>query len=146
MSNPEDETVGSGCEWIKDDGSRCRARAQEGSRYCFFHDPDMESERKEAQQRGGRANRATALPADEPDVPLSNLKEIADFEARVINRLWRHEISAKEATALCFGCSQLGKLREASETEQRIAALEQAQNPGPTEGPLSDPFADEEFK
>ena len=95
MSNPEDETVGSGCEWTKDDGSRCRARAQEGSRYCFFHDPHMESERKEAQQRGGRANRATALPADEPDVPLSNLKEIADFEARVINRLWKHEISAR---------------------------------------------------
>jgi hypothetical protein len=77
MSNSEDEIAGphGTCERVKDDGSNCRAPARQGSRYCFFHDPAKENERKEAQQRGGRANRATVLRADAPDVPLNSLKD-----------------------------------------------------------------------
>ena len=146
MNSSEDEIAGSGgtCERVKDDGSKCRAPVRQGSRYCFFHDPAKENERKEAQQRGGRANHATVLSADAPDVPLDSLKDIAGLFARVINQQLRGEVSTKEASSLGYNLCQLAKLREASSMEERLAALEKAQKTRLPEAPLTDPFEDEE--
>jgi hypothetical protein len=146
MSNSEDEIAGPGdtCERIKYDGSKCRAPARQGSRYCFFHDPAKENERREAQQRGGRANRATVLDADAPDLSLNRLKDIAALYARIINLQLRGEVSPKEASSLGYNCSQLAKLLEASNIEERLANLEKVQKTHLPEAPLSDPFEDEE--
>jgi hypothetical protein len=146
MDNTEDETAGphGTCEAVKDDDSECRAPARQGSRYCFFHDPAKENERKEAQQRGGRANRATVLPADAPDVPLTSLKDLVGLYARVINLQLKGEVSPKEASSLGYNCSQLAKLLEASNIEQRLVALEKVQRTRLPEEPLSDPFEDED--
>ena len=132
------------CEDIKDDGTRCRASAIRGSRYCFFHDPTKANERKEAQQRGGRANRATVLPADAPDLPLNSLKDIAASICAVINLQLKGEVSPKEASSLGYNCSQLAKLLEASNMEQQLANFEKVQKTRPPEAPLLDPFEDEE--
>jgi hypothetical protein len=146
MSNSEDEIAGPNgtCEGVKDDGSKCRAPARQDSRYCFFHDPAKENERKEAQQRGGRANRATVLRSDAPDVPLNSLKDVVGLYARVINLQLKGEVSPKEASSLGYNFCQLAKLLEASSTEARIAALERAQKGRLPEAPLADPFEDED--
>jgi hypothetical protein len=146
MDNSEDEIAGSGgtCERVKDDGSKCRAPARQGSRYCFFHDPTKEIERKEAQQRGGRANHATVLATDAPDLPLKRLEDIAALYARIINLQLRGEVSPKEASSLGYNCSQLAKLLEASSIEKRLANLEKVQKTHLPEAPLPDPFEDEE--
>lgn len=44
------------CAATTDDGP-CAAPAQEGSAYCYWHDPTKEAERREAASRGGRAPR-----------------------------------------------------------------------------------------
>lgn len=146
MTNPEDEIFGPGgtCEGVKDDGSKCQAPVRQGSRYCFFHDPAKETARKDAQQRGGRANRATVLPADAPDLPLNSVKDIASLYSRIINLQLRGEISPKEASSLGYNCAQLVKLLDASNTEERLAALENARKTRVPDAPLSDPFEDEE--
>jgi hypothetical protein len=141
-----DETINQDgtCEGVKDDGARCRASVIRGSRYCFFHHPAKENERREAQQRGGRGNRATVFSADAPDVPLTSLKDIASLYGRVINLQLRGEVSPKEASSLGYNFSQLAKLLDASKTEERLAALENAQKTREPDAPLSDPFEDED--
>lgn len=34
------------CEAIKNDGNRCGNAAMHGSRFCFFHDPAKQTERR----------------------------------------------------------------------------------------------------
>jgi hypothetical protein len=145
MSNSEDEIAGPGgtCETVKDDGSKCRAPARQASRYCFFHDPTKEAERREAQQRGGRANRATVLPGDAPDLPLNSLKDIVALYARIINLQQKGEVSPKEASSLGYNFCQLAGLLEGWRLEERVAALEKAQKIHVPQAPLLDPFADE---
>lgn len=41
------------CARIKEDGERCRARAMEGSQWCYNHDPSRADERKRHARRGG---------------------------------------------------------------------------------------------
>jgi hypothetical protein len=105
---------------------------------------DSEHGRKEAQERGGRANRSTVLPADAPDVSLDSLRDIASLFARIINLQLKGEVSPKEASSLGYNCCQLAKLLEASSIEGRITALEKAQKTRVAEPPLSDAFDDEE--
>jgi hypothetical protein len=132
------------CKAIKEDGSGCRARARESSTFCFFHDMDSQNERKDAQQRGGRANRSTVLPADAPDVSLDSLRDITGLYARIINLQLKGEVSPKEASSLGYNCSQLAKLLETSTIEERLVALEKAQKTRLPQTPLPDPFEDEE--
>jgi hypothetical protein len=42
------------CAAIKGDGARCRARAINGSGWCFNHDPDRSEARRRNAQKGGR--------------------------------------------------------------------------------------------
>jgi hypothetical protein len=132
------------CQAIKDDGNRCQGWARESSHFCLFHDPDSRDELRAAQQRGGRANRSTVLPADAPDIPLSTLKDIAGLEAQIINLLLRGKISPKQASSLVYSCSQLARLIEASSIEGRLAALEKAQKTRLPEASLPDPFKEED--
>jgi hypothetical protein len=112
------------CEGIKEDGIKCQNPAITGSRFCFFHDPAKKRERREAQQRGGRANRAAVLPADAPDIPLNSVKDIAALNARIINLQLRGEMSPKEASSLIYSCCQLAKLIEPANTDERLVRLE----------------------
>ena len=141
---PENAEIDGTCKAIKEDGSGCRAKTRKGSPYCLFHDPDSKVELREAQQRGGRANRATVLPDDAPDVSLNSIRDIAGLYARVINLQLRGEISPKEASSLGYNCSQLAKLLEASNIEERLANLEKVQKTHVPEAALPDPFEDEE--
>ena len=55
------------CQETKADGTRCRANAQRGTEYCFFHDPTKARERTAAREAGGSKGRAAVLEAA-PDV------------------------------------------------------------------------------
>jgi hypothetical protein len=41
------------CARIKEGGERCKARAMEGSTYCYNHEPSRAEERKRHARRGG---------------------------------------------------------------------------------------------
>lgn len=51
----------------------CEATPQIDSPYCFFHDPDKEDERKEAQAKGGKA------PKKGKPLPPVAVKKIEDI-------------------------------------------------------------------
>ena len=77
----------------KSNGLRCQTMPVDGSPYCFFHDPAKRTERKAAQQRGGRANSIAVLPLDAADVPLNSGKDVAAFLAETINQVRKGRVS-----------------------------------------------------
>ena len=56
----------------------CAAAAQEGTQWCWWHDPAKEDERREASSRGGRAPRG---PVDLSDVLQEGPKSLRTLEA-----------------------------------------------------------------
>src|SRR5271166_4757153 len=74
---PERSTPGNGsaCNASKADGTPCGANVMGGKDFCFFHNPDMTHERKVAQRRGGKRNRAPVLPADVDDLVLNTRQD-----------------------------------------------------------------------
>ena len=83
----------------------------EDSGYCYFHNPAMEKQRKAAQQRGGRANRAPVLSADAADVQLESSKDIAILLAQTINQARKGQIGPKVAGTIGYLASSLGRVR-----------------------------------
>ncbi len=65
------------CEHIKENGKQCRGYAINGSKYCFWHSPEVKSREKRAvRARGGKSNKHIA----KPNIALkkSNLNQIED--------------------------------------------------------------------
>ncbi len=56
----------------------CTAPAQEGSPFCYWHDPSKEEERREASSRGGRAPKT---PLDLSNVLEEGPKSLRTLEA-----------------------------------------------------------------
>ena len=119
----------------------CRALAVANSRYCFFHDPAKKNQRREAQQRGGEANRGAVLPAATPDVPLKTAKEVAELLASTTNRVLRGEVSPKVGSTVGYLASELRKTLDVGNLEERLARVEAALQTRKSETPLFDPYA-----
>ncbi len=65
------------CEYIKVNGLRCKGYAIRGSKYCYWHSPEVNAAEKRAvRARGGQSNRHRAYP----NIALrkSNLNQIQD--------------------------------------------------------------------
>lgn len=112
------------------DGKRCRAYAQEGSKYCFMHDPAKSSDRRKAQKQGGRARTATlakaVLPKDTPDISLSTPQEIQQLIASTINQVRRGEIAPQIANAVGYLVNIGIKAIETGDIEERLKRIEEA--------------------
>jgi hypothetical protein len=82
---------GNRCQQIKSDGQQCGANAMTNSNRCFVHHPDMAKKRDAARRAGGveRSRRAAVLPADTPDRPLRNKREVAVLLRDMINKVLR---------------------------------------------------------
>jgi hypothetical protein len=146
MNGEEDilEQPDNRCAAIKSDGNRCSNPAMSGSRFCFFHNPAKQTERRAAQQKGGLANRATVLSADAADVPLSTAGDIDDVLVHVINLQLRGEITSKDANSIGYNLCQLAKLRGPSNLEERLSALEEIEKRRVPEEALRDPLREED--
>src|SRR5260370_15923035 len=59
------------CHHTSEDGTNCKAPAQSGKYYCFFHDPAQKEKRAEANRNGGamRGRRGEAPPLPPPLAP-----------------------------------------------------------------------------
>ena len=134
------------CAAIKNNGARCRNPVMSASCFCYFHDPTKQIERHEAQQKGGRGNRATVLTEDAADLPLNSVKDIDRLYVHVINLQLRGEITSKEANSIGYNLFQLVKLRASSNIKERIAALEQVHRSAEPQiwDPLEEAERDEE--
>jgi hypothetical protein len=112
------------CAGLKGDGEHCRANAQVGSKWCFFHSPESADDRIAAARRGGEKGRAATLPPDTPDFPLTTANDASALIGRTINQLQRGEIDPKIATAVGYLVTVKIKATDTGTLERRIAAPE----------------------
>lgn len=92
----------------------------------MFHDPGKAVDGRRARQAGGR-NRPRSqavLPADAPDHPLADTRDVSKFLAQSINQLLRGQLDSKVANALGYVASVLLRSFEQGRLEERLANLE----------------------
>jgi len=115
------------CHGITRAGERCRARPLAGSTYCVNHSPDVTAEQRRGWAAKGGANssnRARArkqLPGEvmEPD-------EIGAWLAICFKRVIAEKMDPGVANAVSTMSRAMLVVREASDIEDRLNALEQA--------------------
>ena len=109
-------------------GEPCAAYAVAGSRFCFWHDPQKEQERKLARVRGGLARQGrSGIVQDRQGVliPLRNLSDVVQLVEQTVGDLLTLENSVSRARAVGYLCGVAVKALEASELEERITRLEE---------------------
>jgi hypothetical protein len=112
------------CQALKGDGTRCKARAMEGSTWCFNHDPAKAQERSANARKGGRTGGRGRGGLDET---TQAKKYIRGLVVQLLNGGVQREV----ATACFMGLNVLARyvelerrIRESDELEARIEALE----------------------
>jgi hypothetical protein len=114
------------CEALKGDGARCRARATQGSNWCYNHDPTKAEERKANARRGGKAGGNGRAREATKDVV-----EARAYTKGLISRLLKGELPTPTAAVAFQGINALmrvvemeRKIIEQDELEERLGALE----------------------
>ena len=115
------------CAAIKPDGARCKARAMQGSEWCFNHHPDHSEERRRNATKGGKHG-GRGRPARSG---AEGLKDIRDL----LKSLTDDVLSGTVERATAIAANQLlntalraieleRKWKEIEELEGRLEALE----------------------
>lgn len=112
------------CTATKRDGTTCHTDALPGSKFCFFHSPEHAAARRDAQSRGGRANRMATLPSDVPDVEVEDGDGVVKLLCQTINQVRRGEIDPRVANAVGYLSNIILAATGQRELESRIAELE----------------------
>jgi hypothetical protein len=114
------------CIFRKKGGSKCGAEAQTGKNLCVFHDPEKSETVRQGRRAGGiaRTRGALVLPADTPDHPLGNAREVSEFLAESINQLRRGQLDPRVANAVGYLTIALLRALEQGPLEERVARLE----------------------
>jgi hypothetical protein len=105
------------CAAIKPDGARCKARAMQGSQWCFNHHPDHSQEHRrnasKGGQRGGRGRPARS--------GAEGLKDIKDLLKSLTDDVLSGEV--ERATAIAAN-QLLNSALRAIELERRWKEIE----------------------
>ena len=115
---------GAQCEFLKADGTRCRANTRSASNYCYFHDPSVSRERHLARKRGGiaRSSHKLVLP-DATNQPLSSVPDVLSLLEATANEVRRGQLETRLANCVGYLCS--------------VALNGLAQMPSPESHPIS---------
>lgn len=111
------------CKALRSDGSTCHAPAMDGTGLCFWHNPAMRAARIEASRQGG-GRRAVELPEAEALTPA----RVRAILAAMIEAAVSGAMDSGTARAVGYLLQIEAKIREESELEQRVIALERARN------------------
>ena len=121
------------CRATTKDGKPCRADAQAGSKYCFFHDPDQAAARQEATVKGGRAGKLATLAQVKPwrgqDVAFlhsPDTEELVTLLADTIDDVRTGQVDPKIANSVGYLAGIILKARQQQALEERLAAIEEA--------------------
>ena len=106
-------------------GQPCQGWAG-ASGLCFSHDPGKAAERKEARAKGGRARHGRRIGAvgSGARVEIRDLADVGRLVIGEIGELLTLEKSIARARATGYLAQVLAGIWQASELEQRVAALE----------------------
>ena len=112
------------CEYIKQDGQRCRAMAMRGAALCISHNPAAASLKRRATQKGGRNRRARRV-AERPPKPvrIRNIKDVRTLLFRSLADLRNGEVDADIARSIGYLAGVTAKVVETVDLEQRVRCL-----------------------
>lgn len=116
------------CSARKPDGARCKARAIEGSRWCFNHHPDNAEERRRNASKGGKHG-GRGRPASSGTEGLQDIKDL-------LSELTTGVLSGEVAREVAIAANQLlntnlraldleRRWKETEELEGRLGAIEE---------------------
>ena len=113
------------CTATNKDGRPCSAQAWKGA-LCRWHHPDLEAERAEGRRRGGanKSNRARAR-REMADAALSPA-ELQGYVAVALRGVLAGRYTPGQGSAVAALARAAVSVREATELEERLAALEAA--------------------
>jgi hypothetical protein len=108
------------------EGEPCQAQPVRPSGYCYWHDPSLAEERDRKRREGGvnRSNRARTkkqLPAQ----PLST-DELLAYLSLAFKGVLAGKVRPNIGNCLGALARSMAQLRETSELEERLSALERA--------------------
>ena len=111
-----------GCQFIKKDGSLCKAHTIKDSDFCFFH--TNADNAKAAGKKGGKKGRCKVLFAS--NLSLKSTKEVTQLLERTIKEVRRGDLDRGIANCVGYLAGILLKCLEQSELEKRIEKIEEA--------------------
>ena len=112
------------CEFIKPDGQKCEAYAVKGSKFCYFHNPDIsDEEKREAQSNGGKT-KALTLKEPLPELALIKPDDAVLLIADTISRVRAGALDIRTANCLGFLSDKLLKAFEVSRLNDRVEIIE----------------------
>jgi hypothetical protein len=115
------------CRYIKHDGSECHANTIEGSEYCWFHAPEVDYARNDAQSKGGKACK-TGIYAELSPVKLRCVEDVPELVMDTIRQMRRGFIGPRIAATLGYLSSVLLKSFEVANIDGRLKKLEHKTN------------------
>jgi hypothetical protein len=111
------------CRYIKPDGSSCWAIAMEGSEYCWFHAPEVDYERSEAQSKGGKAYK-TGIYKQLPAVKLDKIEDVPQLLMDTVKQLRQGFIGPRIAATLGYLSGMILKSFELVHDDLRFIKIE----------------------
>jgi len=113
------------CAAITRGGRPCPSPPLAGSAWCWTHDPNAAGARVEASRKGGRA-RSNAERAKKQIPAAMGADELAGWLSVLFKGVVGGRIEPKVGTAAATIARALLEVRNQTEIEERLAALEQA--------------------
>jgi len=107
-------------------GTACQNPVLPGRTWCWWHDPERAEDRKLARSKGGRARHGRKLgPVGEGEyVEIRDLGDVLRVLASELNVVLGLEKSISRARCVGYLAGIMANIYQASELEQRLAALE----------------------
>ena len=114
------------CQATTKKGAPCKTYALTGSAFCWWHDPTRAEDRKLAGSKGGRARHGRKLgPLAEGEyIAINSLTDVLRVLERELNAVLHLETSISRARTVGYLAGIMANIYQASELEQRLAALE----------------------
>lgn len=108
-------------------GRRCKAYAQSGSRFCFFHDPKSKRKAVQARRKGGKVGleRVTSPAEFDGPVELSSAEDVRKLLSECVTHLRDGRMLAKTCTTIGYLAQVVLKSIEQGELEERLRKLEE---------------------
>ena len=108
----------------KDGITPCSADAREGSRFCTWHDPSLEADRKRWRREGGKAKSNQRRAAKELELAAAGVGQLPAVLYRALGRVETGDLEPRVGTAMATIARAIVDVQAAHELDDRLAALE----------------------
>ena len=124
------------CEYRKQDGKQCRAKAMRGVGLCVSHNPAAAKLKRAAASKGGR-NRKVSKRASRPakSIVVSTIEDVGELLFRTLEELRNGVLDADLARSIGYLAGVTAKVVETVDLRRRVRALEKKFSELPTMEP-----------